>query len=114
MVYGWNRLCPPKKMSDPSIFNKLILNDIWGDYPTCLLCEANAIEFHHCYGRGGKKRRLVHSSVFNASPLCRKCHARGDIKAYSQELLEKVVTAVGKSNYIMDDKDAVFLHLYRP
>lgn len=99
--------------NDAATFNKLILNEIWGDYPACLLCDQNAIEFHHCYGRGGKKHRIAHSSVFNASPLCRKCHSKGDIKAYSKELLEKVVSVIAKSSYQTEDKDAVFISMYR-
>lgn len=101
-------------MSDLAAFHRLNLLYIWEhEFPPCIICnETNAQDWHHIYGRGGKKLRKLHSSVFNAAPVCRCCHAKGDINTDAEELLEKVTYQIAQSGYVPNENDHAFIRHY--
>lgn len=105
------------RYSDLSQFPKKTLHTIWGDYPVCLLEPEHAWEFHHLLGR--RRNDSMYSSVYNAAPLCRKAHQRGDLTTpeMQRKLFEKVSRIVSESildgHYLPTEKqkeiDAKFL-----
>ena len=104
------------ELSDLSNFNGNDLILIYGEYPACIHCKNRAWEFHHICRRGNKKDRVsrkIHSSVFNAAPLCRTRHdGKLHDKETREEFLCKVYKQVIESSYELDSYDALFLAKY--
>ena len=100
-------------MSDPANFNKDDLSIIWGMYPSCMICREFAQDFDHVCHRGGKRNRKIHSSVFNACPLCRMCHIHKKTDNETvKKILQKVKETVLYSPYELQKKDHEFLAHY--
>ena len=95
------------------------LRQIYGEYPMCMgmNCINRAQDWHHILHRGNAKDsedRKMHSSVFNASHLCRKCHDKGDIHTREVEeyYLKKVRARIALTNYELVEIDRQFLEKY--
>jgi hypothetical protein len=100
-------------------FDKERLRSVYGDWPACLLCGVNANDWHHCMGRGyvyglRKGDAAIMSSVYNAAPLCRKCHERGGINQPNtrRDLLMQATArcdeAVMKEKIVLNENDTTF------
>lgn len=109
-------------MSDTANFSKEELSRIYGSSPKCLLCGMLAEEVHHILKRGydngappKSPERKLFSSIYNAIPLCMKCHSRGDIHTpkVRTELLHLSQKAALFSRYIPNKNDSEFLSRFR-
>lgn len=110
---------PIKRMThDPANFDKIELEFIYGHTPLCFISPMEkAQEFHHIFGRGGKREdRHIFSSVLNAAPLSRKLHdtcpllnTKGFRQALYDHALKHVSYAVAKGNYAYTDVDLLFM-----
>lgn len=71
----------------------------------CFDCgKAGGLELHHIFGR-------VSNSVFNAYPICRKCHQKGSVGSWEQSKLKflDIFEFLHKEGYKPNKKDMVFL-----
>src|SRR3990167_6578526 len=102
-------------MADIAAFPKPILERIYGTYPRCLRCPNPAQDFHHIMGRGGKRDRKTHSSIYNAAPLCRACHDKGEINfpEVREKLLAIVWKIVNLSSHTDMENDVRFLEKHK-
>ena len=103
-------------MSDNAQHDRQVLLTIFGEYPMCISegCKNRAQTFHHVTRRGGKRERKIHSSVFNACPICADCHKKGGIHKpeVRRYYLLKVRDIVEKSGYTLTELDKKFIEKY--
>jgi 5-methylcytosine-specific restriction endonuclease McrA len=72
---------------------------------TCFDCgKGGDLELHHIFGR-------VSNSVFNAYPICRKCHQKGNVGSWEQGKLKFLDTFefLHREHYKPNKKDIKFL-----
>ncbi len=111
-------------MRDASSFNEQDFISIFGQSPICAShgCNQNAIDVHHLMGRGYKYGirplaldRGMFSSIYNAAPLCRMCHSRGDLNnpSIQKQMLIETRGRVASSGYISKAKDEAFLEKFQ-
>lgn len=109
-------------MSDLASFDPEAILAIFGR-GRCLFCGSYEIQGHHIVGRGKMKNsvdRKVHSSPFNYSPLCEKCHAYGPlhnnhIEAFFMDhASSRVFMAAAIGTYQLTEPDLQFQQRYLP
>jgi len=93
------------------------LQAVWAfEDGTCLNCGIPAWEFHHIISPISRvwEEGKHNKSVFNACPICRKCHELGGLhkSTTEQEFLQRVAPIVFRSGYVLKRRDDEFLRAY--
>lgn len=106
-------------MGDLAHFPRPFLLLIWGRYPACVYpeCKRSAMDWHHIKKRGNskdKQDRKIHSSVFNAAPVCREHHTDGTRHDFEIEqlYLNRVRDRINAAGHNPTSIDVSFLQKY--